>query len=382
MSLESIVQFAVAVMMVVAKDAFDAGTTCMRLNTWGEVDLRSRYLTRKTPLSRSLTTMEWSKKIGGDEHPTYALSKLNSTTWLVIHNDQYYEFPYIYVKLYSHLHLAVVFDTGCGTKYSKGHEQPAELKTFIQERILPKDSSSNYGFMVICTHCHFDHIGGIQPFHKAGAHIVASAFEKDFLSGENLDENSLCPAFNIPTPKYDIGQFAGDHEPLNYGGTDLKLLTLHTPGHTPDSMAVYDSEERWLFTGDTCYQRVAEMPWGEQHDVPIVFPLQGNWKHFMSSLTKLKEFAVEQDQSATGNAEKVRMACGHTTSAALAVDFLERVHQYASNVAAGNVRVAAEIPGDQVAPGGSLGNDIFVLWQDEGNPEFSLIAPQRIKDEF
>ena len=91
---------------------------------------------------------------------------------------------------------------------------------------------------------------------------------------------------------------------------------------------------------------------------------------------------MEQDQSATGDDEKVRMACGHTTSAAPAVDFLERVHQYASDVAAGKIRVAAEIPGDQVAPGGSLGGDIFVLWQDEGNPEFSLIAPQRIKDDF
>ena len=326
--------------------------------------------------------MEWSKPTAGDEGPTYALWQLNLTTWLVVHNDKYYEFPYIYVKLYSHLHLAVVFDTGCGTKYSKSHEQPTELKTFIEERILPKSSSSDYRFMVICTHCHFDHIGGIQPFHEVGAHIVASAFDQDFLSDENRDASSLCPAFGIPTPTYNISQFAGDHEALSHAGTDLKLLTLHTPGHTPDSMAIYDSEERWLFTGDTCYQRVAEMPWGEQQDVPIVFPLQGNWKHFMSSLTKLKEFAMEQDQSAAGDAGKVLMAAGHTTSAAPAVEFLERVHQYACNVAAGKVRVAAEIPGDQVAPGGSLGSDIFVLWQDEGNPEFSLIAPQRIKDEF
>jgi glyoxylase-like metal-dependent hydrolase (beta-lactamase superfamily II) len=185
--------------------------------------------------------MEWSKTTEGDEGPTYALSRLNSTTWLVVHNDKYYEFPYIYVKVYNHLQLAVVFDTGCGTKYGKSHEQPAELMTFIVERILPEDSSSVYGFMIICTHCHFDHIGGIQPFHEGGAHIVASAFDKDFVSGENRDANSLCPAFGIPTPQYDISHFAADHEALSYAGTNLKLLTLHTPGHTPDSMAIYDS---------------------------------------------------------------------------------------------------------------------------------------------
>ena len=263
--------------------------------------------------------MEWSTTVENNEGPTYALSKLNPTTWLVIHNDKYYEFSYIYIKVYPHLHLVVAIDTGCGSRYGKGHEQPVELKTFIQKRILTNDSptdnidSPDYAFMVICTHCHFDHIGGIQPFHEAGAHIIASGFDKDFLTDENRDANSLCPAFGIPTPKYEISQFAGDHVALKFAGADLKLLTMHTPGHTPDSMAIYDSDERWLFTGDTCYQRVADMPWGEQQDVPIVFPMQGDWKQFMSSLTKLKKFATEQDQAAAADVEKIRMACGHTT---------------------------------------------------------------------
>jgi hypothetical protein len=46
--------------------------------------------------------------------PAYISSRLNDSTHLIVHNDKYFEFPFIYVKIYPQLPLAVVIDTVCG----------------------------------------------------------------------------------------------------------------------------------------------------------------------------------------------------------------------------------------------------------------------------
>jgi len=51
-------------------------------------------------------------------------------------------------------------------------------------------------------------------------------------------------------------------------------------------------------------------------------------------------------------------------------------------VADGSVTVIMEIPGNEVAPGGSLGDEVFLLWQDSGKPPFSMVAPKRFSDDF
>nr|OQO27366.1 hypothetical protein B0A51_05071 [Rachicladosporium sp. CCFEE 5018] len=312
--------------------------------------------------------------------PTYTISRLNATTHLIIHNDRFFEFSYIYVKVYDNLKLAVVIDTGCGAKSTKGTRGQTDLKAFVDDNVLPTSrDEKQWNFVVICTHCHFDHIGGIDSFARDGATIVASGYDEDFISPSNLPKNSFCEAFGVDTPKYKVTHFASDNEHLSHNGHDLGLTALHTPGHTPDSLAIYDVKERWLFAGDTFYQRTATMPWAEKQDVPILFPPQGDWHDWCASLEKLLRLSKAED---AGNEKLVRVACGHATSDALATAMLERVIDFGKRVAAGKVREVMRLPGKDVAPGGSLGNEMFVYWHDEGDVEFSMMAPERFLKDF
>ncbi|KAK6428838.1 hypothetical protein LTR95_015018 [Oleoguttula sp. CCFEE 5521] len=312
--------------------------------------------------------------------PTYTASRLNSTTHLIIHNNKFFEFPCIYVKLYDDLSLAVVIDTGCGAKSTKGTRGQTDLMAFIEEHVLPTSREKRqWSFLVIFTHCHFDHIGAIESFAQDGATVVASGYDKDFISPENLPRNSFCKAFGVDTPKYKVTHFAGDNEGLSHKHEDLGLTALHTPGHTPDSLAIYDTKERWLFTGDTFYQRAATMPWAEKQDVPILFPPQGNWHDWCASLHKLLRLSKAED---VGSAKLVRVACGHTTSDELATVMVERVIKFGKRIAAGEVKEVMRLPGKDVAPGGSLGDETFVYWHDEGEVEFSMMAPERFLEDF
>ena len=247
--------------------------------------------------------------------PPYHGSRLNDTTYLIVHHDKYKEFPFIYVKLYQKLSLAVVIDTGCGAHNGQDDAPILELKDFIHDEILSSEQAS-FDFMVVCTHCHFDHIGGIEAFSNAGARIIASGHDKEFLKPEQRAANSLCVLFGMQTPKYEIRHYAQDGEELEHKGHSLGLQMIHTPGHTPDSIAIYDESERWLFVGDTCYQRFATMPWGEEQAVPIILPLQGNWRDFIASIHTLHEFVLQTEASLDNDStdRRIRLAAGHTTS--------------------------------------------------------------------
>jgi glyoxylase-like metal-dependent hydrolase (beta-lactamase superfamily II) len=210
--------------------------------------------------------------------------------------------------------------------------------------------------MVSSSHCHFDHIGGMEAFDRSGAKIVASSFNKSFIAPENLAADSLTEAFGTVTPNYTYDAFADQNEWLQYEGLDLGLQALHTPGHTPDSMAVYDEGERWLYSGDTLYKRLVRMPWGDIWDVPIILPLQGDWKDYVTSIKELLAFVNKKDQGATPE-KRVRLSAGHSTSGVLAGETIQSGLDFITRVERGEVPVIAKLAGDEVAPGGTLGKD-------------------------
>ncbi len=104
---------------------------------------------------------------------------------------------------------------------------------------------------VILTHCHIDHIGGAAYFKEQhGARIIIHELDAGALeradstrtgaSWYNLRLNPLIPDKKI----------TGKEETLTFG--DLKLVCLHTPGHTPGSISVYmdDGGQKVLFGQD------------------------------------------------------------------------------------------------------------------------------------
>ncbi|EEU43654.1 uncharacterized protein NECHADRAFT_82658 [Fusarium vanettenii 77-13-4] len=223
----------------------------------------------------------------------FSANRLNSTTFVICEDDKWSENPLIYAKLFPN--SLVLIDTGCGGAAKDPTVELKSLRTFIEtypvadneDEPLNKDGSRNY--VVICTHCHYDHIGGIEEFTDSESAIWASSFDKDFIQGvDRLPESSLCRFVGMETPNYQVTEWANNGQSLvNSQGEDLGLKLYHTPGHTPDQLAIWDHQERFLFVGDSIYEWAA-----------ILFPREGNVTTYSKTIGKLKKLVQGWNQEA------------------------------------------------------------------------------------
>jgi len=104
--------------------------------------------------------------------------------------------------------------------------------------------------LIILTHCHYDHIGAVPEIVKATGAKVAM-HEKDLPLLRNEKEGSA-KMFDAPQPEFTVDIVLGDGETIDLGNSTLKVL--HTPGHTPGSICLYDSGTKEMFTGDTVFE--------------------------------------------------------------------------------------------------------------------------------
>lgn len=169
----------------------------------------------------------------------------------------------------------------------------------------------------------------------------------------------------MATPKYEITHWASDGEQMKFSrddGTthDLGLIIYHTPGHTPDELAVWDPEERFLYVGDTMYE------WA-----PIIFPLEGDLHKYNSTLYKLRDLIKSWNQGVPTE-QRVRMACGHVTSAADAEEFVQEVETFLSKVRRGLIEPQEK--------GETRGIRLVGYERDDGR--ISFLGPKRLFDDF
>lgn len=136
----------------------------------------------------------------------------------------------------------VVIDPGC---FDARERQ--RLLDFVKEQHLKVK-------YILTTHCHFDHIMGLQ--------FAADTFQAPVLShpmeANNLKRlHSYCSVFG-----FDVPQPTVTPQPLQEGDTiqvgSLSLHVLHTPGHSPGSVCFYEpgaeGKDGILFCGDTLFQ--------------------------------------------------------------------------------------------------------------------------------
>ncbi|QTL97543.1 MBL fold metallo-hydrolase [Iocasia frigidifontis] len=127
------------------------------------------------------------------------------------------------------------------------------------------DSLTDLPVKVITTHVHWDHIGGHSLFDNISVHendvewmrngipVPIDNIKINLVKGvrkELLPEN-----FNIND--YDIFKgeprhILNDGEKINLGNREL--LVLHTPGHSPGHICLYEKERGYLYTGDLLYK--------------------------------------------------------------------------------------------------------------------------------
>jgi hydroxyacylglutathione hydrolase len=161
-----------------------------------------------------------------------------------------------------------VIDSGTGFNFTRLYQVLKMLKVRL------KDINN-----IINTHSHFDHIGGNGYFidarvaiHESDADVVEKGDMK--LSYADYFDGKLTPR------KVDTRLKEGDT--VNAGPFELEVI--HTPGHTPGSVCLYDKKSGTLFSGDTVFSDGVG-----RTDMP-----GGNERKLRESLEKLSSFEVRR----------------------------------------------------------------------------------------
>lgn len=147
-----------------------------------------------------------------------------------------------------------VIDTGTGFNFTRLYSTIKMLKMGMGD--VKK---------VINTHAHFDHIGGNGYFlnadiavHEADAEVVEKGDQEK--SWADYFDGKLSPK----PVKFRLKE--GDK--IEAG--ELELEVIHTPGHTPGSICLYDRNKKILFSGDTIFSDGVgrtDTPGGNEEDL-------------------------------------------------------------------------------------------------------------------
>ena len=325
---------------------------------------------------------------------SFVSRRVNSTTFVLCEDDKYGEQPYIYVKLYAN-HLLIT-DTGCDTPRSNTPSLTS-LREYLETYPDPRNDHQclNPGgskqYIIVCSHCHYDHILGIPQFLSANPIIVASNFDKSFIL-KDLPIHSLCKYIDVPTPEYCISHWVTNMEYFRHSGVAFRAEFLHIPGHTPCSLAWYDIDEHYLYVGDTFYERKRNPPIPELPDdagqVPglpatqaaIIFPEEGgDWIQYMNSLDLLISFVVFKNGELSrqyglkhDSMPRVRVGCGHLTFGADAENMILEVRAFFQRIIAGVVPVKKS---------GEKRGIIHDFWLESERSRFSVMAPRHLAEE-
>jgi glyoxylase-like metal-dependent hydrolase (beta-lactamase superfamily II) len=132
---------------------------------------------------------------------------------------------------------------------------------------------------VVNTHAHPDHIGSNFAFPFVYVH--PEGFER--LKNPRLEMQIQKFLYGLPRPSNPKAV------PSTLQTGDHTFNVLHTPGHSPDHISLYEPEEKWAFTGDLLlwgptrevfidvkiYDAIASLQSLSDLDIDILFPGHG-----------------------------------------------------------------------------------------------------------
>lgn len=156
----------------------------------------------------------------------------------------------------------ILIDTGCGFT--------DDLVKEVLE-LLNGDSLD----MVILTHCHFDHIGGLKNI--VGTIPCKLYAGPDAAHIRNDSEVTLAKYFhNVKMGSFEVSQLK-DGEIIDTGSHRLRVI--YTPGHTAGGIVLYDELDSSLFSGDTLFRGGigrCDFPTGSVDDYKITLNVLSN----------------------------------------------------------------------------------------------------------
>lgn len=134
---------------------------------------------------------------------------------------------------------------------------------------------------IIQTHCHFDHIMGLNELIKKYPEIKVYCHKEDIELAKDPRKNG---SVLMAAPYIADCDFVPLGEGKNKIG-DFEFELIHTPGHTKGSCMYYFADEKMLFTGDTIIGPSigrTDLPTGSEADI-------------YSSLEKIKKTGFSDD---------------------------------------------------------------------------------------
>ena len=124
---------------------------------------------------------------------------------------------------------------------------------------------------ILLTHCHGDHIGGVNKIkEKYGGKILIHT--KDAVGLKDININ-LSTHIGLEPIALQEDARINDGDLLHVG--NLEFQVIHTPGHTCGSISLYCEQEKMLFSGDTLFRGA----WGRV-DLPT-----SSFEDIISSIT-------------------------------------------------------------------------------------------------
>lgn len=148
----------------------------------------------------------------------------------------------------------VVEEDGALTLIDTGMSRDVKkILNYIETKMSKKPSDVK---TIILTHCHIDHVRGAYEMKKAtGARVAIHELDADYLSGKKrmpFPRGATGVLFRIFAPFF---KFTPVEPDLRLKENDLigdgRFAVIHTPGHTPGSISLYDKERKLVFVGDT-----------------------------------------------------------------------------------------------------------------------------------
>lgn len=130
--------------------------------------------------------------------------------------------------------FCVIIDTGL---------QNSELIEYLHNASLTPEA-------LILTHGHADHIAGVRDLRKEFPDIKVAIHTDDAEMLVNPIKNlSALAGVNIKSDPAD--RLLEDGQEISFANIDLKVI--HTPGHTPGGISLYNSVDQVVFSGDALF---------------------------------------------------------------------------------------------------------------------------------
>jgi glyoxylase-like metal-dependent hydrolase (beta-lactamase superfamily II) len=183
--------------------------------------------------------------------PPIQVFQQDKSTWVLRQNKCLsFEAPFMYLLLGDD--RVLLLDTGA-TDNPESFPLLTTVRSLVGERSL----------LVLHSHSHGDHRRGDTQFSgQTGVELVApnAASLRAFL---------------------DKADGTGSDRSIELGGREV--IVIETPGHQEESITLYDSQTRWLLTGDTVYPGLIYVK---------------DWQAYRESISRLASFAQSHELAA------------------------------------------------------------------------------------